>query len=288
MPQLFHFRHTGRQCRRLRYHWQSYQLPTPLGFGLTDLGVVGLFLQFEIDIALHSKEPADVTFGFNFTVPHGAFIEIDVADLKKSTIQGFQPSEGFMVDALPVHANLSGPDFSLSAAFKTSLLFGFSFLHDDVYANAGAFLELPKLVIKERQLDGCPAVSTDGKAIKIVPEVQVNVGVGLQAGLEPAGNGLSEQRSRTLASLDHLLPTTCVAESAPVTLSLGTISTSVTASPSSATESSTPSISYGTSTTTTDVVYMTVTTTKGEKAVATATDVAYTTVYTTLVTTTSC
>lgn len=278
------------QGQSLEHSFILAQLPTPLGFGGEQLlgGVVGVFLQFEIDVALRSKEPANMTFGFNFTVPDGAFIDINLIDLSKSAAQGFVPSEGLQVDALPIRANVSVADLDFSAAFRTSLLYGFSFADNKVYANAGAFFELPRLVVREREIDDCPDLDSHSNAIKVVPEAEVNIGLVLQAGLEPLGKGFSEQDQTTLASLDCPLQTTCVADGAPMTLTLGPMSAAETAISSSVAGSSAAAVSYATSTTTTDVDSITVTATDEGYAVATVTDVAYTTMYTTSVTTTSC
>ena len=246
-----------------------------LGFLLPG-GVVGLYLQIQILVKLQSVEPADVTFGVDFSLPDGAFIDIDVSDLTDSTSYGFQLSEGLTVDTLPVNGNVSGCDFTLSVALKTSLLFGFEFLDDSIYVNAGAFVELPRIVIRENCDTPCRASSSSSNGTYIIPSIQVDVGVGEYAGANAAGNGFSKSDETTLASLRFPLSTTCIdagAHHAPVTFTPGSISPSTIASISM---EPTQTDTCDSSTSTTRIIY-------GEPTVR---DSETTTAYTTLLLTT--
>ena len=191
--------------------------PFPIiGFPVA-VGIIGLFVEFQIPVSLQTKESTEIFFGFDFALPKSATINIDLVDIDSSKSYGFEPSEGLTIDALPFHANTSDDGFQFSVGLKTSLLAGFESFGNVVGANAGAFIDFPKLTITEESDATCEG--SDG--LKIQPAIGADVGVGVYVG--PIST------ETPLANWKYPLPTTCVSAGAPVTFTPGSVGPSSTA-----------------------------------------------------------
>ena len=97
------------QAASLEHDFTPFSKVNPfpvIGFPVP-LGIVGLFVEFQILVSLQTTEPADIFFGFDFALAQDAYIHLKVADLSSSTSYGFTPDEGLTIDALPFHANTS-------------------------------------------------------------------------------------------------------------------------------------------------------------------------------------
>ncbi|KAF2725662.1 hypothetical protein K431DRAFT_281019 [Polychaeton citri CBS 116435] len=207
--------------------------PPIVGFVVPLVGTVGVFLQFDVEISLELPEPATATFGFDFAVPEGAFVDLDFSDLDNSTSYGFEPSEGLVVAEIPVTTNLTSAldgNFTAEAKLRTSLLFGLSDFSVSVAgekvgveANAGVFLDLPKLTVDgevlENVAEDCQKGVTeaaDGQvqylasALHIEPAVGAAVGLTAKAGLEGLGSGFGFDETTTLVDVSVPLPTACI------------------------------------------------------------------------------
>ena len=123
-----------------------------VGFSIPGVGVAGASLEIGIPLALQLDSQANVSFGFEFSVPSGSYIEIDLGDLHNSTAKGFIQSEGFDFNVIPLNVSVPGLDVKLTTGLQFDLTFGLELLDNDVVANVGAQFQLPQITIEESQL----------------------------------------------------------------------------------------------------------------------------------------
>lgn len=129
---------------------------------------------------------------------------------------------------------------------KPQLLVGFSVFDNDIYANAGAFVDVPTLSLEVRQVSNvdehCNALSGSsvtnseiskflGNLTNIIPTAEIDLGLAEKVGAEIGKYGWKNQTGVTLLSTTTALPTACLMFDEQVgTFAPATVPASVTAS----------------------------------------------------------
>ena len=230
-------------------------------FVIPEVGSAGVTFSINIPLVLTLDRAADITFGFDFSIPPGSYIEINIADLENSTMKGFTRADGAELNALPVNISLPNLDMKFSAALQFELKIGMNlFSEDAVVLDVGLDLDLPKLTFEESQVDNvdhqCNLLGPTGQRqntsdmsvltnstrgsvnvneshiligdyTNIKPFVGVNARVFAEAGLNvidtPFSAGVST--GAQLFSTAWPLPTTCIDNHRATSTSTSTIST---------------------------------------------------------------
>jgi hypothetical protein len=136
---------------------------------------------------------------------------------------------------LPFQANISDIELSMQLDVKPKFTIGFSFLDDSIYAEAGAFLNLPQTTIDITQLataevdancnssNGTAADEIDFRKVyrnltHISPAAQIGFGFGLNVGAQSPGvqAGVGYATAITPLHTSFPLPTACLAFQRPV------------------------------------------------------------------------
>lgn len=115
-----------------------------LGVSVPGFGIAGVVASLTIPLSLELSGEADLTFGFNFSIPRNASLGVHFPFIEDSTSYGFTSSEGMRMDSLPVTLSTPGLDVSLTTGLRLELSVGVSGFDDDVVVKAGARLDLPK------------------------------------------------------------------------------------------------------------------------------------------------
>ena len=123
-----------------------------LGVAIPGLGMAGVALSLSIPLELEMTDTANLTFGFNFSLPANASAAIHFPWLDESTSFGFTDTEGLQIDALPIEISTPGLDATLTTGLRLQLDAGISSADKERAVKAGATLDLPRVVVKERQL----------------------------------------------------------------------------------------------------------------------------------------
>nr|POF12711.1 hypothetical protein CFP56_09863 [Quercus suber] len=96
-------------------------IPVPLGYVIRRVATVGLTLAIAVPLALTIEAPMDATFGFSYTLPDDAFVNITLGTPKGSHAHGFAADQGSQCYVLPIMANTTDGDVSLIRSLQTSL-----------------------------------------------------------------------------------------------------------------------------------------------------------------------
>ncbi|KAI9695331.1 MAG: hypothetical protein M1820_008683 [Bogoriella megaspora] len=229
-----------------------------VGFGITNTVNVGVLFELDLEFEVTLDEPMDVTFGIDFRAPDNATITIDVANEENSSSTGFTPSTGLRIDVIPFQANLGTPKLTVSLALKPKIVFGMHALGSIIFADAGAYVDIPKLrleVDSVKNVDSkCNAMDASdhgalmspdfGDAVNVIPSAEMDIG--LLAEAQIAIFGTNEET--TLTSAATTLSTACLLwDKAGSTLADATkvIAASSSASSASAASAASASASEG-------------------------------------------
>ncbi|KAL9066587.1 MAG: hypothetical protein Q9157_007102 [Trypethelium eluteriae] len=191
-----------------------------LGFGITDVVNVGVLVELAASFEIEIEEEMDMVFGLDFRVPDGSYINIDVIDPTNSSQQGFSSSTGLRFDAIPFQANFSTPNLTISMALEPKITFGINVLDNIIKADAGAYIDIPKLSVEVESVTSVdancqpmnatnhgPALSSDmGNATNVIPSAEIDLGLIAEAGI----GSLDDDQQSTLVSAVTTLPTACL------------------------------------------------------------------------------
>lgn len=128
-------------------------LTVPLaGFAAPGLADARVWLNISVHLGIEMLKPATVSFGFDFALLQNASVLIDVADQHNSSVKGFKNEKQLNFKLLPVTISEPNLDVLITAALILDIAIGAQMLHNDLTANAGASIQIPKLNIAERHL----------------------------------------------------------------------------------------------------------------------------------------
>jgi hypothetical protein len=177
-------------------------------------------VEVDADFTVEITEEVDVTFGLEFRVPDNSYIMLDVVDPSNSSQHGFTKSTGLRINPTPFTANLSISSLSLSLALEPRIVFGASIAGNLVHADAGAFIDVPKLSLDINSVGHVdaecnpmnsttsgPAIPPSlGNATNVVPSAEIDLGLEAGAGIGDIG----PEAELTLVSGVWTLPTACL------------------------------------------------------------------------------
>ncbi|KAL9089248.1 MAG: hypothetical protein Q9165_005816 [Trypethelium subeluteriae] len=198
----------------------SFFTQSVLGFGMTDVVNVGVLVELAATFEVEIEEEMDLVFGLDFRVPDGSYINIDVIDPTNSSQKGFSSSTGLRLDAIPFQANFSTPKLTVSMALDPKITFGINVLDSVIKADAGAYIDIPKLSVEVESVTNVdancrPMNATNhglalgpdmGNATNVIPSAEIDLGLIAEAGI----GSLDDEQQFTLVSAVTTLPTACL------------------------------------------------------------------------------
>ena len=204
-----------------------------LDIGLVDIpltpfaipGIAAVGPQFTVELLLSARlgGTANLTYGFEVTVPDNSTAIASIGQVNASSITGFDSTN---FTALPFGASIDNIALNLSATIRPQLLVGISFFDAAATAGAGVFLDLPTLALSVEQASGtdenCNPTTNQtviqelssqyAAMINVVPEVGFAAGVIVQAKANVPGlMTLGEQSAFTPLATTFAAPTACLA-----------------------------------------------------------------------------
>ena len=199
----------------------SYIAPFPdidiLGFTIPFIAEVGVVFRPKLTFGVEIATQLNFTYGFALDIPRNSNVILDVHNSSNSNVTGFQQTR---ISALPFQAEVDSVNLTIAAAFTPELLLTIGILDNAISANAGAFLDLPKLEATVAQVnhvnETCDPVSP-AENIKdyifdsltnIVPSIEVDVGVLAEMDEKFSGN---KENGVTYTAWNNTwtLPTAC-------------------------------------------------------------------------------
>ncbi|KAI9697209.1 MAG: hypothetical protein M1836_004773 [Candelina mexicana] len=192
-------------------------------FQIPGIAAVGPYIDPQIIGSINLGAKMDFTYGFDLSVPDGSSVTLDIGNVTNSTTQGFGKSK---ITPLPFQASTGEVTLNFTLGFRPELLLGIDLLRGRGKAGAGIFLDLPKLVVEVSQVTSssrncAPVQSTSntaqgalensfGNLTHIVPSVELDVGVALEANIQQ-GNFMEDiETEYTALATTFVLPTTCL------------------------------------------------------------------------------
>ena len=192
------------------------------GLSVGSIATIGPFFQIDLDLQSKLSADANMTFGFEVTVPPGSNAIVNFGELGQSRITGFSDTN---FTTLPFNVNISDIALTLGATLKPQLLAGITFHEGVVGATAGAgiFLELPALSLTvgevENTDENCDQTTNQtiiqelgseyDALFHVVPDVSLAAGFVAQATVTLVGHSAGVDGSTTEMSKDFPLPTKC-------------------------------------------------------------------------------
>ncbi|KAI9664530.1 MAG: hypothetical protein M1821_005976 [Bathelium mastoideum] len=233
-----------------------------LGFGVPNVVNVGVLVELAATLEVQVQEAMDIVFGVDFRVPDGSYVNIDVIDPTNSSQHGFTYKTGLTLGAVPFSANFSTPQLTVSMALEPKFVFGINVADNIIHADAGAYIDIPRLSVEIDSLSNVdancrpmnatnhgPALNSNlGNATNVVPSAEIDLGLIAEAGI----GDLGPDAELTLASVVTTLPTACLlwdqsqGRLADATSVVASISSASAASVSSASAASASSASAAT------------------------------------------
>ncbi|KAF2263947.1 hypothetical protein CC78DRAFT_617150 [Lojkania enalia] len=199
-----------------------------VGFVIPGLGKAGVSFEASLLASFEVEGGIEINYGFDVTVPSDSTIRIDMSDLEKSGITGFDVPE---LKPLPFTANVTDLEIALGLTFKPSIPIGFDFLDGQLEAEVSVFFELPSLeatfAIKDNvdaQCDALPEGNSttnldvnnllDALGALVLEEATIGIALGVAASFNvpvlPEAIG-SFETAFILFETEFALPTTCLA-----------------------------------------------------------------------------
>ncbi|KAI4152429.1 MAG: hypothetical protein LQ340_002912 [Diploschistes diacapsis] len=191
-------------------------------FVIPGLATVGPEFKIQLLLAAKLSATANLTYGFEVTVPDNSTAIANIGQVNASSITGFGDTK---FTALPFNANLNNIALNLSATLQLEVLVGISFLDGHDTAGAGVFVDLPTLALSVEPVKG-----TDQKCnpttnqtiiqelgaeydalFNIIPNVEINAGIIVQAKATIPGVSFAEQTAFTPLATTFPGPTACLA-----------------------------------------------------------------------------
>ncbi|KAG9389039.1 HET domain containing protein [Pyrenophora tritici-repentis] len=115
-----------------------------VGFSIPGIGKAGAVFTPSIAADFEISGTLEVNYGLDLTVPDGSSLRVEITDLGKSRLTGFQETA---LTPLPVSVNVTNAELLLGLAFKPSIPIGFEFL-GQLKAEVTATMNLPRLDAK--------------------------------------------------------------------------------------------------------------------------------------------
>ncbi|KAL7770715.1 hypothetical protein CFE70_000653 [Pyrenophora teres f. teres 0-1] len=115
-----------------------------VGFSIPGIGKAGAVFTPSIAADFEISGTLEVNYGVDLTVPDGSSLRVEITDLGKSRLTGFQETA---LTPLPVSVNITNAELLLGLAFKPSIPIGFQFFNQ-LKAEVTATMNLPRLDAK--------------------------------------------------------------------------------------------------------------------------------------------
>lgn len=200
-----------------------------VGYQVPHFGVLGVFLNVTLITSLKVQGGLTFGYGFEVTLPQSSNVSVDFTNLNKSSQHGFDDAT---FNTLPLTANLSSVDLTVSASMHPEIMFGFEFDEKalgKVVADleAGVFLNVPTLAATfSLAPNGSDATCAPEKGLSdqdkslvaelgdlthIVPSAEVDLGVKAGVGVSVNNIGPAFEVGTVLLSTTWALPTACIA-----------------------------------------------------------------------------
>ena len=199
---------------------------TLLDIGLTPFMIPGLAsvgpeLRINLLLSATLSAVANITYGFEVTVPNNSTALASIGSVNQSSVTGFGDTS---FNALPFGASVNDIALNLKATLQPEVLVGISFLDGQESAGAGVFLNLPELALAVEQVNGTdencdPTTNATviqelgqeyAAMINVVPNVALAAGVIVQAQANVGIGDLSAQRAFTPLATTFTAPTACL------------------------------------------------------------------------------
>ena len=207
-------------------HWTTYfpDIGIP-GWIIPQIATIGPILRPTLTFGVQLATSLTFTYGFDLTIPNNSTLHLDISDpAANSTINnGFLDTK---FSALPFQSKVDNINLTVSAAFSPQLLLAVKVFDDTASLAAGALLDLPKLSATVAQVSGvddhCNPLNAsassekegkDGEGVmltNIVPRVDFDVGVLVEAKLDVMANPVDVGATATVTGAGYQLPTACI------------------------------------------------------------------------------
>ncbi|KAF2835360.1 hypothetical protein M501DRAFT_1060878 [Patellaria atrata CBS 101060] len=199
-----------------------------LGVTIPNFGAAGLWFEPAVrgDVAIYAA--LELTWGFKVTVPDGSRLRIDMGELNDPLIEGF-PDTTF--ETIPFNASIEDLTLNVGIAFRPRFALGFtfeevgsvSFLNESATAEAGIYLELPRLHANISRLSGvgatCEPLTSSETENRLIGELFgdlthiepfVDVGLGWEVSAEFLIPHYNLEHDDILWNMSKPLPTMCL------------------------------------------------------------------------------
>ncbi|KAE8836076.1 hypothetical protein HRS9139_04174 [Pyrenophora teres f. teres] len=152
-----------------------------VGFSIPGIGKAGAVFTPSIAADFEISGTLEVNYGVDLTVPDGSSLRVEITDLGKSRLTGFQETA---LTPLPVSVNITNAELLLGLAFKPSIPIGFQFFNQ-LKAEVTATMNLPRLDAKlsSNIAQNCVTPSADLLALGPVALVEANVSLSMDLAL---------------------------------------------------------------------------------------------------------
>ena len=191
-------------------------------FTIPGIAAVGPQLLIQLLLSAQLSGTANLTYGFEVTVPNNSTALANIGQVNASSVTGFGDTN---FTALPFGASIDDIALNLSATIRPEVLVGISFLDGEANAGAGVFLNLPTLALSVEQVsdtdEKCNPTTNQtlieeldseyAAMINIVPNVAFAAGVVVQAKANiPSLPTLADQRAFTPLATSFTPTTACL------------------------------------------------------------------------------
>ena len=159
-----------------------------LGVAIPGFGQAGVVASLTIPLSLELTDEAELNFGFNFSIPRNASVNLHFPFIDESTSFGFKKIQGLRMDALPLELSVPGLDVDLTTGLRLKLEAGVSSSDDDFVVETGAMLDLPRIKVEERQLvnvDHTCRALTANASTAVTPSTMASTNVPLSTAVSP-------------------------------------------------------------------------------------------------------